>query len=165
MLSMPLLFKSLLESRRMKRCVPFAVLLALFALTVGAAQAADFRSVGASPAVAYNAPSDKARKVFAVPRGMPVEVVLTQSGWSKVRDAAGDLFWIETKALTTRRNVVVIAATAKLHAAAEDGSAVVATIDKGVLLELSAPPSSGWVRLKHRDGVTGFAKTAEVWGE
>lgn len=138
----------------------------LFAtLGMNALHAAEYKSVGAQPAVLYNAPSDKGRKIFVAPRGMPVEVVLTQGGWSKVRDAAGDLFWIETTALAVKRNVIVTAANIKLHATAEEAAAVLATVDKGVLLELLAPAASGWVKLKHRDGPTGFAKVTEVWGE
>lgn len=142
----------------------FAALL-VSALAMSAAHAAEFKSVGAHPAVLYNAPSDRGRKIFVAPRGMPVEIVLTQNGWSKVRDAAGDLSWVETSALTSKRNVMATTANLKLHAAAEEASAVVTTVDKGVLLELVAPPASGWVKLKHRDGPIGFAKTAEVWGE
>ena len=134
-------------------------------LAMSAVHAAEFKSVGANPAVLYNAPSDRGRKIFVAPRGMPVEIVLTQNGWSKVRDAGGDLSWMETSALTSKRTVVATTANLKLHVAAEDASAVVATVDKGVLLELVAPPASGWVKLKHRDGPIGFAKIGEVWGE
>jgi SH3-like domain-containing protein len=144
----------------------WSVLPILFtALSASAAHAVEYKAVGANPAVLYNAPSEKGRKVFVAPRGMPVEVVLTQAGWSKVRDAAGDLAWIEAKALTAKRNVIVTAANVKLHASADDASTTVFTADKGVLLELSAPPAAGWVKLKHRDGQTGFAKVGEVWGE
>jgi SH3-like domain-containing protein len=135
------------------------------ALGVQTAQAAEFKSVGAQPAVLYNAPSERGRKIFIAPRGMPVEVVLTQGRWYKVRDAAGDLSWIEASALSAKRNVVVTAANVKLHATADDAAAVTANIDKGVLLELLAPAASGWVKLKHRDGPSGFAKAGEVWGE
>lgn len=144
-----------------------AILLAILGSTLfmSAAQAAEFKSVGAQPAVLYNAPSERGSKLFVAPRGMPVEIVLTQNGWSKVRDAGGDLSWVEISALTTKRNVVATTANLKLHATAEDAAAVVATVDKGVLLELVAPASSGWVKLKHRDGPTGYAKIGEVWGE
>lgn len=142
----------------------FAILLGSL-LAAHVAQAAEYKSVGANPAVMYNAPSERGRKVFIAPSGMPVEVILTQSGWSKVRDATGDLSWIEATALTSKRNVVVTAATIKLYANAANDAVVLATIDKGVLLELLAPAASGWVRLQHRDGPAGFAKAADVWGE
>lgn len=148
----------------MKKSVSAFVFLLLSA-TGASVLAADFKSVGADPTIMYNAPSDRGRKVFIAPRGMPVQIVLNQDGWSKVRDASGDLSWVDSKALTTKRMVVVTAANAKMHTTAADASAVVATIDKNVLLELAAPAAAGWVKVKHQDGASGFVKTGEVWGE
>ncbi len=148
----------------MKRSVSAFVFLLLSA-SAASVLAADFKSVGADPLVMYNAPSDRGRKVFVAPRGMPVEVVLNQDGWSKVRDAGGDLSWLDSKGLTSKRMVVVTAASAKMHATAADASAVVATIDKNVLLELATPAAAGWVKVRHQDGTGGFVKTSEVWGE
>ena len=152
----------------MKFSFPAYLILLISTLATSAAsetQAAEFKAVGANPAILYNAPSERGRKVFIAPRGMPVEIILTQSGWTKVRDVAGDLSWIDTSAWTSKRNVIASSSNLKLHATAEENAAVVATIDKGVLLELLAPSAAGWVKLKHKDGATGFAKTAEVWGE
>lgn len=137
----------------------------LLVMATGAAYAADFKSVGASPAILYDAPSEKGRRVFIAPRGMPVEVVLTYGEWSKIRDAAGDLSWIESKVLTPKRNVVINAANARIRASADDAAAIVFTADKGVLLELAESAASGWIKVRHRDGQAGFAKAAEVWGE
>ncbi|HTH45298.1 MAG TPA: SH3 domain-containing protein [Oxalicibacterium sp.] len=148
-----------------KRDLLLIVVLSSATLGAAAAHAAQYKSVGANPVVAYNAPSEKARKVYVAPRGMPVEIILTQNGWSKVRDAVGDLFWLEAKGLAGKRTVIVIAPSAKLHASATDASPLVAVVDKGVLLDLAAAPAAGWVKLTHRDGTTGFAKVGEVWGE
>ena len=134
-------------------------------LGAGLAQAVEFKSVGATPAVLYDAPSEKGRKVFVAPRGMPVEVVLPYGEWIKVRDAAGDLFWIEAKALTTRRTLVVKVPNVKVRATADDNGGIVMTADKGVLLELAEPVSSGWVKVRHRDGPSGFIKATDVWGD
>lgn len=149
----------------MKSSASFFAALFISGLAASAAHATEFKSVGAEPAVLYNAPSDRARKVFVAPRGMPVEIILSQNGWSKVRDAAGDLCWVETRFLGGKRSVVVTAASAKLRATADDNAALIATIDKGVLLEWVALPAAGWIKLRHRDGQTGFVKVAEVWGE
>lgn len=129
------------------------------------AHALEFKSVGAAPAVLYDAPSAKGRKTFVAPRGMPVEVVLTYGTWAKVRDAAGDLAWVESKLLVSRRNVVVSAGSARVRDAAADSAAVVFTADKGVLLELVDNVSPGWVKIRHRDGQGGFVRASEVWGE
>jgi len=112
----------------------------------GAAQAIEYKSVGSDPAVAYDAPGAKGRKVFVAPRGMPVETILTYGDWTKVRDSA------------------VKVANAKVRASADDAGAVAFSADKGVLLELAEPVTSGWVKVKHRDGQSGYVKASEVWG-
>ena len=129
------------------------------------AYAVDFKLIGAAPAVLYDAPSEKGRKVFVAPRGMPVEIVLTYGEWTKVRDAGGDLSWVESRQLSNKRIVVVTAANARLRASADDAAPVVATVERGVLLELADPVASGWIKVRHRDGVTGFVKATEVWGD
>ena len=143
-----------------------ALLLALAGMAASAsAAAAEFRSIGATPAVLYDAPSEKGRKVFVAPRGMPVEVVLSYGEWTKVRDAGGDLSWVESKNLTPKRMLVVTAAGAKLRAAADDNAPVVLTADRGVLLELTDPVVSGWLKVRHRDGAAGFVRATDVWGD
>jgi SH3-like domain-containing protein len=143
----------------------FAFSAIALSFTVGAAHAIEFKSIAASPAVLHDAPSAKGRKVFIAPPGMPVEVVLTYGEWSKVRDAGGDLSWIESKLLAPKRNVVVVANSARIRASADDSAPIVFTADKNVLLEFVDPAGSGWLRIKHRDGQGGFVKAAEVWGE
>lgn len=145
------------------RVLAFAAM--ALSMASGAVHAIEFKSVGATPAVLYDAPSEKGRKVFAAPRGMPVEVVLTYLEWTKVRDAAGDLSWIESKALSPKRTLIANVANAKVRAAADESSALVFSADKGVLLELAEPVASGWVKVKHRDGQAGYIKASEVWGE
>jgi SH3-like domain-containing protein len=141
-----------------------AAVLCLAAAT-GAAHAAGYKSVGAAPAILYDAPSQKGKKVFIAPREMPVEVIMTYGEWSKVRDATGELAWVESRALTPARTVVTTVAGVRVRAAADEKSAVAFTADKGVLFELMEPPASGWVRIRHRDGQSGYVKAAEVWGE
>lgn len=147
------------------RHMRLVVLSAALLCAAGTVHALEFKSVGAAPAVLYDAPSAKGRKVFVAPRGMPVEIVLTYGEWAKVRDASGDLAWVESKHLTTKRNVVVSAASARVRASAEESAQIVFTADKGVLLELVDPASAGWIKVRHRDGQSGYVRAAEVWGE
>ncbi|MFZ6648725.1 SH3 domain-containing protein [Undibacterium sp. TJN25] len=139
-------------------------LLAGLSLLAGAAHALEFKSIGASPVILYDAPSSKGGKLYVAPRGMPVEVILTYGTWSKVRDMAGDLSWVESKELVARRNVVVRVANAKVRATADDAAAVVFSADKNVLLELAEPAASGWLKVKHKDGQLGYIRASEVWG-
>lgn len=127
--------------------------------------ALDFKSVGGAPAIMYDAPSEKGRRVYVAPRGMPVEVVVTYGEWSKVRDAAGTLSWIQSKSLTPKRMLVVSAANARVFTSADEASPVVFSADKNVLLEMIESPNNGWVKIRHRDGQSGFAKVGDVWGD
>lgn len=147
----------------------FGRFLAFSAVTVsvsaGPAYAIEFKSVGANPAVLHDAPSAKGRKVFIAPPGMPVEVVLTYGEWTKVRDPNGDLSWVPSNLLTPKRNVVVVANSAKVRTVAEESAPVVFAAEKNVLLEFVDPAAPGWLKVRHRDGQEGFVKVTEVWGE
>lgn len=141
-----------------------SVVVAGLSLLTGLAHALEFKSVGASPIILYDAPSTKGGKVYAAPRGMPVELILTYGTWSKVRDMAGDLSWVESKDLVARRNVIVRVANAKVRAAADESSSIVFSADKNVLLEMAEPVAGGWLKVKHKDGQLGYLKVSEVWG-
>jgi SH3-like domain-containing protein len=153
-----------MKSARLARRLLTSAFLLASAFVSSSAHALDYKSVGAAPAIMYDAPSEKGRRVFVAPRGMPVEVVLTYGDWSKVRDSAGSLSWVQSKMLAAKHNVMVTAANAKIRAAAQDASPVVFSADKNVLLEVAEPAASGWLKVKHRDGQSGYVKITEVWG-
>ena len=130
-----------------------------------AAVAAEFKSVGPGPAVMFDAPAQKSRKLYIAPVGMPVEIVLVNGEWTRVRDAAGDLSWVESRSLSTRRTLVVESGQISARSSANDSAPVAFTAAKDVLLELAEPISSAWIKVRHRDGETGYVKAAEVWGD
>jgi SH3-like domain-containing protein len=140
------------------------IAVALAALAAAPAWGLEFRSVAANAAVLYDAPSAKARKLYVVNQGYPVEVVVVVEGWVKVRDANGDLTWVESKALSDKRTVMIKVPLAQIRQAADEGSPVVFQAQQNVILELEDGASSGWLRVKHRDGQVGFVKVADVWG-
>ncbi len=133
-------------------------------LVANFADALEYKSISAAPVVLYDAPSLKGGKLYIAPRGMPVEVILTYGAWSKVRDMAGDLSWVESKELVARRNVIVRVSNAKVRVMPDESSALVFSADKNVLLELAESTAGGWIKVKHRDGQMGFIKISEVWG-
>ena len=137
---------------------------AVLLLATAASHAVDFKTVGANPAILYDAPSSKGGKLYVAPRGMPLEVVLSYGEWVKVRDASGEMAWTEAKGLSAKRNVVARAANLKVRASPDDTASAIILVDKGVLLEMSEQPSSGWVKVRHKDGQSGYVKTSEVWG-
>ncbi len=135
-----------------------------FALACTSASAADFRSVAEGGAVMYDAPSVKAKKLYVASRDYPVEIIVSDGPWVKVRDASGELSWLERKALSERRMVVVTAPLAEVHALPSDESALVFRAQQGVALQLAEIGASGWVRVRHRDGRSGYLHVGQVWG-
>lgn len=127
------------------------------------AWAIDYLSV-AEPAAMYDAPSQKAKPLFAIAAGTPVEAVVMLEGWVKVRDPKGDLAWIEKRNLSQQRTVIVKADRAAVHVQADEKSPVAFEAAKDVVLEWLEPGPLGWARVKHRDGQTGFVKVSQVWG-
>ena len=132
-------------------------------LVAGACLAADFRSVAVNAAVLYDAPSARSKKLYIVNQEYPLEVVVVVEGWTKVRDANGDLSWIESKQLAEKRTVVVKAALAQVRDAADDAAPLVFQAQQDVVLEL-IEVAGAWLRVRHRDGQTGFVRAAQVWG-
>ncbi len=126
--------------------------------------ALEFRSVAEAGAVMFDAPSQKAKPIFIIARGTPVEVVVSLEGWIKVRDAAGDLAWIEKKTLAEKRMVIVTARSAEVRAQAEAGAPLVFEAEKDVLLEFVEAGPLGWAKVRHRDGQSGFVRVNQVWG-
>ena len=46
----------------------------------------------------------------------------------------------------------------------EEKSAVVAQVKKQIALEFLESTDTGWVKVRHLDGMTGYVKAAQVWG-
>ncbi len=133
-------------------------------LPVTPALAADYRSVSDAAAVLYDAPSQKAKKLYLIRAQTPVELVVKLDRWIKVRDAEGSLAWIEASQLAERRTVIVTANTAELRQADQDSSVVLLQLAKWVVLDFIAPAAPGWVKVKHADGATGFVRSTQIWG-
>jgi SH3-like domain-containing protein len=137
---------------------------ALLAALASAANAAEFRALGERAAVLYDAPSNKADRLFIASRQYPFEVLVKLDHWTKVRDATGEVAWVENKAFGEQKTVLVTVPLADVHAAANPQSPLVFEAYKQVLLEVVEPPAEGWVKVRHRDGQQGFIRTAHVWG-
>jgi SH3-like domain-containing protein len=148
------------------RAVAFLALAVPFACT-----AADFRATREPATVLYDAPSARARPLFVYGRDVPVETLVSVEGWTKIRDATGTIGWMPAKSLGDKRVVVVRANVADVRAAAEDAAPVVFRAERDVLLDVAETAQSpsgtlmpGWVKVRHRDGQTGFIRLSQVFG-
>ena len=140
-----------------------AVSVLLAALLPGVAVAIDYRSVE-SATVLYDTPSQRGAKLFVIQRDTPVEVVVNLEGWAKVRDAEGGLAWIERKYLAEKRTVIVRVERAEVRRQADDSAPLAFSAEKGVVLDFQENLPGGWVKVRHRDGATGFVRANQIWG-
>ena len=141
-----------------------AALVAALALASGASLAAEFRALGDRPAILYDAPSTRADRVFVASRNYPFEVLVKLDQWTKVRDANGEVAWVENKALGDRQTLLVSVPLADIRAAPNASSPLAFEAYKQVILDLVEAPAEGWVKVRHRDGQSGFIRVAHVWG-
>lgn len=146
-----------------ERRSPTRIALALAALLPLAAHA-EYRSIGDAPAVMYDAPSNRASKLYVAGRNLPVEVIASDGTWVKVRDPFGGLSWVEKKALAERRTVLVTAPTADVRQRPEDAAPLAFQAQQGVVLELLDVGVTGWARVRHADGASGYVRVGQVWG-
>lgn len=140
-----------------------AALLVLIALA-SPATAGEFRSIAENGTLMYDAPSVRAKKLFVASRYYPVEIVINIDAWVKVRDQAGDLSWIEKKALSDKRTVVVTAPFADIRQSPSEQAALVLQAQQGVALDVAEAQSGGWLKVRLADGQIGYLKISQVWG-
>ena len=88
---------------------------------------------------------------------------ITLDAWVKVRDASGELAWIEAKNLAVQRVVMVKVARAEVRRAPEESAPVVFVAEQDVLLEV-IDTADNWAHVKHRDGSSGYIRIIQVWG-
>jgi SH3-like domain-containing protein len=138
-----------------------ALLLALGAVS---AHAIEYRSVAVDAAILYDAPSAQARKLFLLSRYYPVEVIVTLEKWMKVRDASGALAWVEIRNLSEKRTVLVNAAMADVRQSPNGSAPLAFQAEKDVALELIEFSGGGWIKVRHRDGQSGYLEVSKVWG-
>jgi SH3-like domain-containing protein len=149
-----------------RRSLRAALLLALplaFATAGAGAAGADFRSL-AEPAILYDGPSKQAKPLYIIQRLTPVEVITTADRWAKVREPAGNLLWLERRQLADKRTVIISAARSEIRQKPDASSALVFEAARDVVLELIDKPADGWVKVRHRDGASGYVRVSQIWG-
>lgn len=132
---------------------------------VPSVNALEFVSIAESSAVLYDAPSLKAKKLFVASRYFPLEQVVSLNNWVKVRDHSGSLAWVEKRALSNQRFVMVTVPLAQIRQAAEENAPVVFQAQQQVALEWLQNTGTGWLKVQHPDGAMGYVSKHDVWGD
>lgn len=145
-----------------KKSLVVSLILALLPLSVAALE---YRSVAVPKAILYDAPSSSAKKILLLSQYYPVEIIVNLGDWIKVRDAQGSISWVEAKQLSSKRTVMVNINHAEIRQSAQASSALMATLEKAVVLEVvDLKLNNGWLKVKHRDGIIGYILISSTWG-
>ena len=145
-----------------KKSLVVSLILALLPLS---AVALEYRSVAVPKAILYDAPSSSAKKILLLSQYYPVEIIVNLGDWIKVRDAQGSISWVEAKQLSSKRTVMVNVNHAEIRQSAQASSALMATLEKAVVLEVvDLKLNNGWLKVKHRDGIIGYILISSTWG-
>lgn len=142
-----------------------ACIVAVSLLTCGWAQAIDYMSVSAAHAILYDAPSLQAKRLFVVNRYMPFEVVVSLDTWVKVRDRSGALYWVEKGVMSFKRYVYAVSPVVDIRSEPDFSSPSVLQVRQQVALEVLENTNTGWLKVRHQDGLLGFVKHSDVWGD
>lgn len=141
------------------------VFVALLVLLAAPAWGLEYRST-ARAAILYDAPSTAATRLAVVGGKVPLEVIADSGDWVKVRDANGHLSWIEKSALGNSRSVMVRLEEVVVRQQPEPDAVPVFRASRGVLLEAVGEPTTlGWLQVRHIDGLSGWLRIHEVWGQ
>lgn len=146
------------------RFAGIVALLSVSLLACNGAWALEFRSIAANATILYDAPSLKAKRLYLASLYYPVEVVVNLESWNKVRDSHGDMVWVEKKQLSDKRTVLVTVPLADIRQTPDAKGKIAFQAQQNVALELIEIASPGWVKVRHRDGQSGFVSISQVWG-
>lgn len=95
--------------------------------------------------------------------GYPLKVLDKKGSWYKVIDFEKDTGWIESS-LTRANDTVIVDAKnyVNMREKPSVNSAVVATVDRGVVLKKIGMQGS-WIKVRHSSGVSGWIYGKLVW--
>lgn len=97
-----------------------------------------------------------------VRRDMPLQVIGEYDNWRQVRDREGATGWVHYTLLSGVRTVIVDYDMVPLRSSPQDGGAVVAHLEAGVIARLGEC-TIDWCRVSV-DGYKGWLRKSTIWG-
>ncbi|MFZ5774952.1 MAG: SH3 domain-containing protein [Thermodesulfobacteriota bacterium] len=143
------------------RIVPALGLLIALALSPPC-HAAESASVLKDGAKLRSSPGEKGEVLWELSRGYPLVVIGRKDTWAQVRDFEGDKGWVPASLLAKKKTVIVRSDKASLRVGPGQDYEVVAAVRYGVVLE-PQEQERDWLRVRHRDGTSGWILAELVW--
>ena len=113
-------------------------------------------------------PSTSSPIIWELGKGFPLKVVGSKGSWYKVSDFENDVGWIYKNLVSRKPHLIVkVNKNSKDQINIRSGPGtkyqVVGKAQYGVVFE-TLQRKSGWVKVRHETGLTGWIKRSLLWG-
>ena len=113
-------------------------------------------------------PSTSDPIIWELGKGFPLKVVGSKGSWYKVSDFENDVGWIYKNLVSRKPHLIVKVnknSKDQINIRSGPGTAyqVVGKAQYGVVFE-TLQRKSGWVKVRHETGLTGWIKRSLLWG-
>lgn len=147
--------------KRTKLCL-FLTSLLLFCL-VPLAQAIEMASIDRPKVNMRNGPGTNYSILWELGKGYPLMILDRQGEWLKVRDFEDDEGWVYSPLVGRTPHLVVKVDIANIRSGPGTDYRLVGQARYGVVLQ-TVERSSGWVKVRHENGLTGWISRDLLWG-
>jgi len=149
----------------------FRIWFLLFLLTwtvCGQAAAITMVSVTGDKVNLRKGPSTQYPVIWELGKGFPLRVIGSKGNWLKVSDFESDVGWIYKDLVSRKPHLIVKTnknSKARINIRSGPGTKyrIVGKAEYGVVFE-TLQRGSGWVKVRHESGLTGWIKRSLLWG-
>lgn len=96
-------------------------------------------------------------------QGYPLMVVGRKGDWLKVRDFENDEGWLYRPLVAKKPHMIVKAQIVNIRNSPNTKARIVGKAKYGVVLQ-TQERGSGWVKVRHENGLTGWVARSLLWG-
>ncbi|MEA3466913.1 MAG: SH3 domain-containing protein [Thermodesulfobacteriota bacterium] len=108
-------------------------------------------------------PATSYEVLWKLGKGYPLQVVGSRKDWYKVQDFEGDSGWIHKRLVSRTPHVVVKKKIINIRSRPGTQHELIAKAKRGTVFQTIASVK-GWVKVRHRGGITGWIARRLVWG-
>ncbi|MCK5323386.1 MAG: SH3 domain-containing protein [Desulfobulbaceae bacterium] len=108
-------------------------------------------------------PGKKYSVLWELGKGFPLQIVSSKGNWLKVTDFEKDTGWIYKKLITDKRHLIVKKKRVNIRNKPGKNGNIIGKANYGVVFR-TLETKSGWAKVKHENGLTGWIKRDLLWG-
>ncbi len=148
----------------MRRSVLLAgVLLLLCGLLWTSICSAKMVSVEGTTINMRSGPGEKYTILWKLGKGYPLKVLAAKGDWLRVSDFEDDIGWVHRKLVGRKAHLVVKKQRINLRSGPGTKYKIVGKANHGVVFR-TLERRSGWVKVRHENGLTGWVMRSLLWG-